>query len=71
MLTKGKQHIEIFVFISRNKTKHIASFIFSDRYFSGAQIVKISLLALTVTSLDNHLVLHARCNYRLFVFIVV
>jgi len=32
---------------------------------------KILLVALTVASLDNHLVLHARCNYRLFVSIAV
>jgi len=71
MLTKRKQHVEIFVFISRSKTTHIASFIFSDSCFSAAQIAKISLLALTVAVLDNHLVLHARCNYRPFVFVVV
>jgi len=34
-------------------------------------MAKISLLALTVASLDNYLVLHARCNCRPFVFIVV
>jgi len=62
------------VFISRCngngccEATHIASFLFTDSCFSAAQI---SLLALTVASLDNHHVLHARCNYRLFVFIVV
>jgi len=35
------------------------------------KIAKISLLALTVVSLDNHFVLHARCNCRPFVSIVV
>jgi len=34
-------------------------------------MAKIALLALTVASLDNHLVLLARCNYRPFAFIVV
>jgi len=62
MLTKGKHHVEIFCFVE------IALFIFSDSCFRAAQIAKISLLALMVTSLGNHLVLHARCNYRPFVF---
>jgi len=60
-----------FFFISRSKRTHIASFLFSDSCFSAAQIAKISLLALTVASLDYHLVLHARCNCRPFLFIVV
>jgi len=63
--------LKFLVFISRNKTTHIALFIFSDSCFITAQIAKISLLADAVASLDNHLVLHARCNYRLFVFNVV
>ena len=62
--------LKIFVFMSRSKTTHIASFLFSDSCFSVAQIPQISLLALTVASLDNHLVLHARCNCRSFAFIV-
>jgi len=41
------------VFISRSKTTHIASFLFSDSCFSAAQIAKISLLALTVASRDS------------------
>ena len=57
-----------FFFISRSKTTHIASFLFSDSCPSAA---KISLLALTVASLDNHIVLHVRCNCRPFVFILV
>jgi len=60
MSTKGKQHVYFFVFVSRNETTHIATFLFSDHCFSGAQIAKISLPALTVDSLDNHLVLNAR-----------
>jgi len=71
MLTKGKQHVEICILISRSKTTHKASFTFSDSCFSAAQIPEISFLALTVASLDNRLVLHARCNCRPFVFIVV
>jgi len=51
--------VKFFVVISRRKTMHIASYLFSDCCFSAA---KISLLTLTVASLDNHLVLHARCN---------
>ena len=35
----------------------------SHSCFSAAQIAKISLLALTVASLDNYLVLNARCNF--------
>ena len=58
-------------FLSRRKTAHIASFLFADNCFSVARIAKISLLALIVASLDNHLVLHARCNCRPFVFVVV
>jgi len=61
MLTKANHHVEI-VFLSGSKTAQIASFLFSDNCFSAAQIAKISLPALTVASLDNHLVLHARCN---------
>jgi len=64
MLTKGKCHVEIFVFISRSETTHIAAFLFSDSCFSAAQIAEISLLAFTVASPDNHLVLYARCNCR-------
>jgi len=51
--------VKFFVVISRRKTMHIASYLFFDCCFSAA---KISLLTLTVASLDNHLVLHARCN---------
>jgi len=50
---------------------HIASFLFSESCFSAAQIAKISLQALIVASLDNHLALHARCNCGPFAFIVV
>jgi len=60
-----------FFFTSRNKTMPISSFIFSNSCFSAAQRANMSLLALIVPSLDNYLVLHARCNCRLFVFIVV
>jgi len=56
--------LKYFVLISRSKTTHVAPFLFSDSCFSAAQIASISLLALTVASLDNHLVLHARCRYR-------
>jgi len=42
--------LKFFVFISRSKTTYIASFLFSDSYFSAAQIDKISLPALTVAS---------------------
>jgi len=63
--------LKFFVFISRGETTHIASFSFPDSCFSAAQIAKISLIAPTVASLDNHLVLHARCNCRPFLFIVV
>jgi len=63
--------LKFFVCVSRSETMHIASFIFSDSCFSAAHIAKISLRALTVASLDNHFVLHARCNCRPFVFIVV
>jgi len=71
MLTKERHHVEFFVLISRNKTTHIALFIFSDSCFSAAEIAKIALLALTVASLDNHLVFHARYNSQAFAFIVV
>ena len=47
--------LNFFVFRSRSKTTHIASFIFSDSCFSAAKILKLSLLALTVASLDNNL----------------
>jgi len=47
---------------------HIASFTFSDGCFSAAQIAKTLLLALTVASLDNCLVLHARYNYTDYLF---
>jgi len=63
--------LKFFVFTSRSKTTHIASFLSSDSYFSATQIAKISLPALTAASHDNHLVLHARCNCRMFVLIVV
>ena len=46
-------------------------FLFSYSCFSAAQIPKISLLALSVASLDNYLALHARCNCQPFVFTVV
>jgi len=60
------------VFISRSKTTHIASFLFSNSCFGAAQIAKIALRALTLASLDNHApVLHARCNHRPFAFTVV
>ena len=61
----------LFVFRIRSKTTHIASSLFCDRCFSAAQIARISILALAVAALDNHLVLHAPCNCRLFVFIIV
>jgi len=63
--------LEFFVFTRRSKTMLIASFLFSDSCFSAAKIAKISLVALTVASLVNHLVLHARCMSRPFVFIVI
>jgi len=63
--------LKFFVFTSCSETTHLASFSFSDSCFSAAQIGKISLLALTVATLDNHLVLHARCNCWPFFFIVV
>ena len=62
---------KFFVFITRNETTHIASFLFSDSCFSAAQIAKTSHLALTAASLDNHLVLNARCNCLPFVISVV
>ena len=71
MLTRPKHHAEIFVFISCSKTTHLASLSFSDSCFSAGQTAKISLHALTVASLDNHLLLHARCNCRPLVFIIV
>ena len=60
-----------FVFRSRSKTTQIASFLISTSFFSAAQIAKISLLALTAASLDNQLVLNARCNCGPFVLIVI
>jgi len=63
--------LRFFVFISRSKTTYITSFLFSDSCFSAAQLAKLSLHALTAASLDNYLVLHARCNCRPLVFIVV
>ena len=63
--------MDFFVFISRSETTHFASFLFPVSYSSAAQKAKISLIALTVASLDNHLVLHARCNCQPYVFIVV
>jgi len=62
--------MKFFVFTSRSKTMHIALLV-SDSCFSAAQIAKISLLAVKVVSLDNHIVLHARCNRRPSVFIVI
>ena len=35
------------------------------------KLVTDLLLVFTVASLDNHLILHARCNCRLFVFVVI
>jgi len=67
---KESTMLKFFVFINRSKTTYIVSFIFSDSCFSAAQIAKISLLALIVASLDNHIFLHARCN-RPFVFVIV
>jgi len=46
-------------------------FLVSHSCFSAALISKISLLALTVASLDNYLVLNARSNCLPCVFIVV
>jgi len=70
MLTKGKQIVEIFVFISSSKTTHIEPFLSSDSCFCAAHIAKISLI-LTAASLDNHhLVLNARCNRLPFALIV-
>jgi len=63
--------LKFFVLISRSKATHVASFLFPDSCFSAAPKARISLVALTIASLDNHLVLHARCNCRPFVFIVV
>ena len=63
--------MKFFVFNSRSKTTHFESFLFPDSYSRAAQIVKISHLALTVASLDNHLVVHARWNRRPLVYIVV
>jgi len=63
--------LNFFGFRSRSKTTHIASSLCSDSSFSAAQIAKISLVAVTVASPDNHFILHARCNCRPFVFIVV
>jgi len=48
--------MEFFVFTSRSKKMLGASHFVSHSCFSAAQIAKISLLALTVASLDNHLV---------------
>jgi len=69
---KVKHRDEIFVFTSRTKTVHFASFLISDSCFSAAQIAKTLLLAaLTAASLDNQLILHMRCNHRHFVFAVI
>jgi len=68
---KESTMLNIFVFRSRSKTTHNASFLFSDSCFRTAQIAKSSPLTLTVASLDNHLVLHARCNCQPFAFNVV
>jgi len=59
-----------FVFRSRSKTTHIASFIFSDSCFSAAKILKLSLLALTVASLDNKTFFACAQQLSTFVFIV-
>ena len=42
----------------------------STPYYHNIKKPKPHSIALTVASLDNHLVLHARCNCRPFVFIV-
>jgi len=63
--------LNFFVFICRNKTTHIASFLSSDSCFSAAQIAQISRLIPIAASLDNHLVLNVRCNCRPFVVVVV
>ena len=51
---KESSMLKYFVFISRSKTTHFASFLFSGSCFSAAQMPKISHLALTVASLNNH-----------------
>jgi len=56
---------------SLSKTMPVARLSVSHTCFSEDQMAKLSLLALTVASLDNYLVFHARCNCRTFVFIVV
>jgi len=63
--------LNFFVFMGRSKTTHTASFLFSDSCFSAAQMTKISLLALTVASLDNHLFCMPAATADFFVFIVV
>ena len=68
---KESSLFNFFVFISRSKITHIASFLSSDNCFSAAQIAKISLLILIAASFDNHLVLNARCNCRRSVLVVV
>jgi len=54
--------MKYFVFTSRSERMRFA-FLLSHSCFSAAQIAKISLLALTVASLDNYLVLNTRCNF--------
>ena len=53
------------------KSKHPAWITLLSFVRWSANVAKILLLALTVASLDSHLDLHARYNYRPFVFIVV
>jgi len=54
--------MKYFVCTSRSKTMPFA-YLVSHSCFSAAHIAEISLLALTVASLDNYLVLNARCNF--------
>ena len=68
---KESTMLKYFFLISRSKITHIASFLFSDNCVSAAQTAKISLLIRTAASLDNHLVLNARCNCRPFVLVIV
>jgi len=56
MLTKRKAPLKFFV--------EIALFVFSDSCCRLAQIAEISPLALTVASVNHHLVLHAWCIAR-------
>jgi len=56
--------MKYFVFTSRSKRMPFTFFV-SHNNFSVAQIAKMSLLALTFASLDNYLVLNARCNFEI------